>query len=102
MPEEMRPNEYLDDYLKKNGLDGLNELLALGVCHKVSERQILSLQDLAVFVCSSSKCDNCPVKIYNCDTSDVEEIYNPCWRVLYDWILEQAQLINNSDKLGGT
>jgi hypothetical protein len=60
------------------------------------DKPIKSLSDVAVRICESLSCDNCPVNIFDCDRRTNYEktmLHTPCCTQLYNWMLNEFRLI---------
>lgn len=58
------------------------------------DRKRETLDSIAVMVCETLSCDNCPVVIHNCDTRTPHEKkvgHAPCCGELHKWIINQAK-----------
>lgn len=56
------------------------------------DEPIYSLGGLCIRVCEFLSCENCPVKIYDCDnrTEEDRHYHVPCYGELYKWMQQEA------------
>lgn len=58
------------------------------------DRPINNLGDIAVLICETISCDNCPVVRFKCDsrTDNKKELdHEPCCSQLKNWIIRQSK-----------
>ena len=64
------------------------------------DRPLESLYDIAVRLCETLSCENCPVIIHECDKRTYQEkevLHQPCYTQLHNWMVEQVKLTTETE-----
>ena len=75
-----------------------DELVELISC---LDSPVRTFRDIAVKLCETISCENCPVELYDCDRRGHYEkvvLHEPCCTQLEKWILNEARLIDGKTR----
>lgn len=90
-------NDYVQKEIDKYGQD---KLIEAGIVLLENEREVKTLDALAIQFCCLTECKNCPVYIHKADKrTEYEccELHDPCVINLYRWIIEESKKVEEDD-----